>query len=165
MPLQPFAGADPFVGRLPGRTAVLSYLDHRLGPDGPGRLPSAAEWPARLRLSDSGAPQVLSAAVRAIALLAEGRDVPHTSAKVMPSTSGPVAWCEGPTWAIIGSAEGPILGLVDNRPGICFDLAGEDDATQAIELLIATLVHERERALEMEPLTRPALRGLPPLTA
>lgn len=165
MPLQPFAGADPFVGRLPGRTAVLSYLDHRLGPDGPGRLPSADEWPARLRLVDDEAPQVLNAAIRAITMLADGRDVPHVSAKVMPSTAGPVAWCEGPTWAVIGISNGSIFGLLDNRPGICFDLAEDADAISAIEKLVTTLVSERERALDMEPLTRPPLRGLPPLTA
>lgn len=173
MPLQPFAGADPFLGRLPGRTAVLSYLDHRLGPDGPGRLPLPQEWPARLRLlahddhiaMGTGVPQVLSAALRAITMLAAGRDVPHTSAKVMPSTHGPVAWCEGPTWAIVGAPRKSIFGLVDNRPGVCFLLDADSAAHAAIEKLIATLVGERERVLDMEPLTRPALRGLPPLTA
>lgn len=165
MPLQPFAGADPFLGRLPGRTAVLFYLDHRLGPDGPGRLPAPEEWPARLRLVDEDAPQVLAAAIRSIALLAAGRDVPHTVAKVMPSTDGPVAWCEGPTWAVIGAAGGPIFGLVDNRPGVCFDLASDSTAIVAVNALVDTLVQHRERALDMEPLTRPALRGLPPLTA
>jgi len=165
MSLQPFAGADPFLGRLPGRTAVLSYLDHRLGPDGPGRLPSPQEWPARLRLLNNQAPQVLSAAVRSMALLADGREVPHVWAKVMPSTSGPVAWAEGPTWAVVGNVDGAILGLVDNHPGICFSLAEDSEAVSAVGLLIATLVHERERVLGMEPLTRPPLRGLPPLSA
>jgi hypothetical protein len=165
MPLQPFAGADPFLGRLPGRTAVLSYLDHRLGPDGPGRLPARDEWPARLRLSGDVAPQVLAAAIRSLALLASGRDVPHTWAKVMPSTNGPVAWAEGPTWAVIGASEGPIFGLVDNRPGVCFDLGQDAAAITSIGLLVASLVQERVRAMEMEPLTRPPLRGLPPLTA
>lgn len=165
MPLQPFAGADPFLGRLPGRTAVLSYLDHRLGPDGPGRLPADDEWPARLRMLDESPPQVLAAAIRSISLLAAGRDVPHTWAKVMPSTTGPVAWCEGPTWAVVGATQGPVLGLVDNRPGICFDLAHDAAALCAIAQLVDTLVQERHRAMEMEPLTRPALRGLPPLTA
>lgn len=165
MPLQPFAGADPFLGRLPGRTAVLSYLNHRLGPDGPGRLPADDEWPARLRMLQGPAPQVLAAAIRSISLLAAGRDVPHTWAKVMPSTAGPVAWCEGPTWAVVGATHGPVLGLVDNRPGICFDLEQDAEALLAIGCLVDSLVQERTRAMAMEPLTKPSLRGLPPLTA
>lgn len=175
MPLQPFAGADPFLGRLPGRTAVLSYLDHRLGPDGPGRLPAVNEWPDPLRLIHDQSPQVLAAALRSIALLALGRDVPQVWAKVMPSTAGPVAWCEGPTWAVVGGSAGPIFGLLDNYPGVCFQLEDDPAAIEAIGELTATLVHERERVMEMEPLTRAPdlrsgapgapLRGVPPLSA
>lgn len=165
MSLQPFASPDPWLGRIPTRSSVLGYLSHLLGPDGAGSLPAAGEWPSGLRIAAYLEQSTLAAAVRALQLVALGRRVPGTTAALAASTQGPVGWCEGPTWAIVGIPGDTVIGLIESHPGMAFDMTTDSPTQQALAALVSTLVSERERARDLEPLTRPPLRGLPPLTA
>lgn len=165
MSLQPFTAPDPWLGRIPTRSSVLGYLSHLLGPEGSGSLPMAGEWPSGLRIASYLGQSTLEAAVRALHLVALGRRVPGTTAAVLASTQGPVGWCEGPTWAVVGIPGDMVIGLMESHPGMAFDMTADSATQQALAALVSTLVTERERARDLEPLTRPPLRGLPPLTA